>query len=246
MQYCGVTDTDLTKVSTNELMMYALANLGDDQQEGGYVVRVRRPVSEFGQVLPGKVEGLRPRNPLMAAFPLLWPYGRGGIESDWPEHVGFGMHIRWALQYHDRRFRTHNSFPFVAFSVLQKREALRSACLQMKRRDFDTDAIAMASLTIADLQQAEQEEANKQLISNPKVRALRKHVFMAGGRVMGSDNSRASYCSEIWGTSLLLRPPSVWMTINPMDLHDPIAQIFCGENIDMDRFLQTVMRQRCL
>jgi hypothetical protein len=220
-------------------MMYALANLGDDQQEGGYIMRARRPVSEFGQVLPGKVEGPRPRNPLMAAFPFLWPYGRGGIESDQPEHVGFGTHVRWALQYHDRQFHTHNSFPFVAFGVLQKREALRSARLQMKRRDFDTDAIAMASLTIADLQQAEREEANKQPISNPKVRALRKHVFAAGGRVMGLDNSRASYRSEIWGTCLLLRPPSVWMTINPTDLHDPIAQIFCGENIDMDRFLKT-------
>jgi hypothetical protein len=26
------------------------------------------------------------------------------------------------------------------------------------------------------------------------------------------------------------------MTINPMDYEDPIAQIFTGENIDMDNF----------
>ena len=48
---------------------------------------------------------------------------------------------------------------------------------------------------------------------------------------------RASYRSQIWGTCLWLRPPTLWLTINPMDYEDPIAQIFAGENIDMDAFL---------
>lgn len=34
-------------------------------------------------------------------------------------------------------------------------------------------------------------------------------------------------------------PPSLWITINPCDLHDTVAQIFAGEDIDMDRFLAT-------
>ncbi|KIO05383.1 hypothetical protein M404DRAFT_141331, partial [Pisolithus tinctorius Marx 270] len=44
----------------------------------------------------------------------------------------------------------------------------------------------------------------------------------------------------IWATSVMLNPPSLWLTINPYDLHDPIAQIFTGEHIDMDKFLATV------
>ena len=35
-----------------------------------------------------------------------------------------------------------------------------------------------------------------------------------------------------------MRPPSLWLTINPMDYEDPIAQIFAGENINMDSFLE--------
>ena len=37
----------------------------------------------------------------------------------------------------------------------------------------------------------------------------------------------------------MLNLPSLWITINPSDLHDPIAQIFAGEEIDMDTFINT-------
>lgn len=30
--------------------------------------------------------------------------------------------------------------------------------------------------------------------------------------------------------------PTVWITINPADIHDPVAQVFAGETIDMDWF----------
>jgi len=39
----------------------------------------------------------------------------------------------------------------------------------------------------------------------------------------------------------MLNPPSLWITINPCDLHDPIAQVFAGENsINMDDLLATL------
>ncbi|KIK25270.1 hypothetical protein PISMIDRAFT_9649 [Pisolithus microcarpus 441] len=34
----------------------------------------------------------------------------------------------------------------------------------------------------------------------------------------------------------MFNPPSLWLTINPCDLHDPIAQVFAGEHIDLDNF----------
>ena len=42
---------------------------------------------------------------------------------------------------------------------------------------------------------------------------------------------------KIWSTSITLNPASLWITINPCDLHDPIAQVFCGEEIDLDQFI---------
>ncbi|KIK18994.1 hypothetical protein PISMIDRAFT_13964 [Pisolithus microcarpus 441] len=44
----------------------------------------------------------------------------------------------------------------------------------------------------------------------------------------------------IWVTLIMFNPPSLWIIINPCDLHDPIAQVFTGEHIDLDNFLKTV------
>jgi hypothetical protein len=43
----------------------------------------------------------------------------------------------------------------------------------------------------------------------------------------------------MWSTTARLGPPSLWITINPSDLHDPITQIFAGEQIDLDNFIST-------
>ena len=40
----------------------------------------------------------------------------------------------------------------------------------------------------------------------------------------------------IWGTCLFHGGPTIWITINPADIHDPIAQVFAGETIDLDQF----------
>src|ERR1700722_1536318 len=54
---------------------------------------------------------------------------------------------------------------------------------------------------------------------------------------MGSDQSHYQLRSQIWSTTVYQSPPSLWITINPSNLHDPITQIFAGEKIDLDDFL---------
>ena len=106
----------------------------------------------------------------------------------------------------------------------------------MRRKNFEADTNLLSTITPAKLEQARIEEEKKLPISDPAVRLLRKHIQATGGCVMGSDQSRYQLCSQMWLTSIYLSPPSLWITINPCDLHDPIAQIFAGENIDMDKF----------
>lgn len=90
------------------------------------------------------------------------------------------------------------------------------------------------------LEQAQAEEAKGMPISDPAVHLLKSHVSATVGRVMGSDQSRFKLRSQIWSTAIYLRPPYLWITINPSDLHDPIAQVFAGENIDLDNFIATM------
>ncbi|CAK5266163.1 unnamed protein product [Mycena citricolor] len=238
----GTVDTDLSSMSTNEMMHWGLANLWRTGEEGGYAVRHgSHPVSDFGRPPQGSTEPADPDRPnfFERAFPCLFPFGVGGPEADRTTDLSFTEHVRWALQYHDRRFRRHETFPFVAFGISQRRQALMSARIQMRRKDFEKDARILSTITQQALEKAKMEEDQKQRISDPAVRLLRQHVHSAVGRVQGSNESRTILRSQLWSTTLYTGPWNLWITINPSDIHDPIAQVFAGEHIDLDNFIST-------
>ncbi len=240
-------------MTSAELMMWGMSNLWSEGREGGYSVRHgRHPVRDLPPQRMAAAHGEagarddielvdeEALNYFERAFPGLFPYGCGGIEADRMKHVDFSSHVRWALQYHDRRFRRHETFPFVAFGIKQKREALAHASIQMRRRDFEHDARTMADITTQDLKRAVAEEEKGLPISDHGVRLLRKHVQATAGRVVGTDSSRYRLRSEIWSTSIALGPPAVWSTWNPNDSNNPLAQAFCGEQINLDDFIATM------
>jgi hypothetical protein len=180
------------------MMLWGLSNLWKEGEEGGYAVRHgRQLVSDFGRPRTGDnssnseviADGDRP-NYFERAFPCLFPYGVGGLEADRQVEVDFRDHIKWALDYHDRRFGRHETFPFVAFGIVQRRQALYSARLQMRRKTFDTDARLLSTITLEKLEKARKEEEDNLPISDPAVCLLRKHIHATGGRVMASDQAR--------------------------------------------------------
>ena len=107
----------------------------------------------------------------------------------------------------------------------------------MQRPNFEKDACILSTVTMSKLKQAADEEEQGKPMSDPAVRLLRKLVYSMVAQVKGSNQSCIQLQSQIWSTCLKLNPPSLWITINPTDLHDPIAQIFAGENIDLDAFV---------
>ena len=70
------------------------------------------------------------------------------------------------MQFHDKRFRTHHSFPFVAFSIQQNQSALSCAKIHMHRKDFEADTDLLADLTLRDLQEAQVDEEAHCAIQN--------------------------------------------------------------------------------
>lgn len=221
MQALGVTDTDLSTVSVKEMTQWALANLEGASAEGGYAVRHGTvPLSIFAESQDG--DG---RNPVAACFPTLFPYGVGGIDQRRPQRVPFMQHVRWCLTYADRRFRTHHSFPFVVFGIEQRRQVMSSARVQMKRRDFQRHARALQSLTIQDLKKAEGEEERGERISDPRVEPLKRHMYSASSKVIGSDAKRGGYRTNMWGTTMEKGPQSAFATFNENDLDEPVVQV---------------------
>ena len=147
--------------------------------------------------------------------------------------------MRWALRYEDRRFRKDPHFPFQVFGVCQKRQVCQASVLQMKRGSYFQHQNLLSSLTADDLTKASREEMRGVPFSNPAVRALRSQLTAVKTKVQGSDESRISIRGKIWGTNLMHNPPNVWVTINPADTQDPIAQVIAGADIDLDDFCKT-------
>ena len=127
MQYLVVQDCEEAKMTTNEVLLRALANADDDRygHEGGYaIIYSAQPVPD----LPGASKTF---DALAAAYPVLRPYGRGLFHQEQPRKLSFHDYNRWTLQFFDKRFQTHHSYPFVAFSIEQKQSVLLSAKIHM-------------------------------------------------------------------------------------------------------------------
>ena len=58
-------------------------------------------------------------------------------------------------------------------------------------------------------------------------------------KVMGTDKSRIKIRGQIKGMNVMNSLPSLWITINPSNVGDPLSQVLAGEEIDMDSFINT-------
>lgn len=232
-----------TCLGGNEVLAHALANTSQEDVQAGFAVKRG---SEFVNEYPRQDEDGSwfdggPENPnhMLGAYPTLWPRGMGGIETSRPINVPYNIHVRSLLQQPDKGFRKDNSFIFQAFGVLQKRQVCTSAALQVQRKTFTKHSASFRALTPKDLLLASQEEVRKAPFSNPVIRALRGELSALRSKVMGTDESRIRIRSQIKGMTVKKGPPSLWITLNPSDTGDPIAQVIAGEEIDLDNFEKT-------
>jgi hypothetical protein len=76
----------------------------------------------------------------------------------------------------------------------------------------------------SDLSQAAGEERRHVPFCNSTIRCLQKHITVIHVKVMGTDESMVSLRSRVWSLTAHIGPPSLWITVNPSDTGDPIAQ----------------------
>ena len=132
--------------------------------------------------------------------------------------------------YHDQQFRQHKTFPFIIFGIIQCRQALMAACIQTSASAFKKDAHLFHTSLIASLTWAMKWKDTHKQDNEPAIHSLKNHIQVVSACVQGSDQSHTQLCSQIWSTAICEQPPSLWVTINPCDLHDPIVQVsICNE-----------------
>ena len=80
------------------------------------------------------------------------------------------------------------------------------------------------------------EESQKVPFLNTVVKVLRAQLSTVRTKVMGTDESQIKIRGQTKGMNVMKGPPLLWITINPLDTGDPIAQVLAGEEINLDKF----------
>ena len=104
---------------------------------------------------------------------------------------------------------------------------------------FRQSAQLIESLNSADVAKA-LVNISKGVYSNntdQRLSMLMKHIRVVGGHVLGSAHSRSSLRTKIHSLCFNLGLPSLFVTINPADIHSPVALYFAGVNLDIDKIM---------
>jgi hypothetical protein len=233
--FSGVLDVNGSTVSSDDIAKYFLLKIKDDKikekeqmdNERVYIIpHSSKPVNEYFN--PKLLAGL---------YPTLFCYGRGVPENQSRSvEINLREHVRYLLSYSDRRFEKNYSFIFVVFNILQRRDACFRAKLIATRPYFRSSAQEIQSLNGNDIETALNNISKRtyNMESNNALNKLLNHIKTIGGRVMGSTYSRTALRAQIHALIYNQGLPSIFLTLNPADIHSPIALYFAGVELDLD------------
>jgi hypothetical protein len=177
---------------------------------------------------------------LLGLFPTLFPYGCGApYDESRPIPVSLMKHVRYLLTYEDQRFEKHHSFMFVLFNMMQRQQACWNASLIASRPYFRDVAADLQALTSKEIETALINISKQKFspVNNSRISSLLKQIKTVGGNVMGSTCSRAALRNKIHALIFNQGLPSIFMTINPADIHSRVALYFAGVDLDLDKVL---------
>ncbi|CAF1338455.1 unnamed protein product [Rotaria sordida] len=229
----GVLDVNGSMVSSDDIAKYFLHKVKNskteeqmDNERVYLIPHSSKPVSEYFN--PKLLAGL---------YPTLFCYGRGAPESQTrPVEINLREHIRYLLSYSDRRFEKNHSFIFVVFNILQRRDACFHAQLIATKPYFRSSAHEIQSLSSEDIETALKNisERTYHMKSSKALNKLLNHIKTIDGRVMGSAYSRTALRTKIHALIYNQGLPSIFLTLNPADIHSPVALYFAGVKLDLD------------
>ncbi|THU76457.1 hypothetical protein K435DRAFT_579015, partial [Dendrothele bispora CBS 962.96] len=183
-------------------------------------------------------------------WPTLFPYGVGMMENEDArsnDTIGFRSvdmktHVSHLLQSGpNRRFQTHLSFIFVMGNIIQRRQTSFNAKLAVKRSWFPRVEALLDKVSDSTI-----ESYTEKLKLNPYAQAetegekaaadLVKYVNYVADHIPGSMAEIQEMREEMFSTVNTDGLPHIFLTLNPTDTNNPIAQVLAGRDLDLDKF----------
>ncbi len=127
----------------------------------------------------------------------------------------------------DSRFRTHYSFMFVAYNILNTLNVCSAARFKIMS---STDIHSMSKISKSEIQEMINGLSlpKEDRTSSDRVETLLKHLSAVGRIVPGSDYAKKKKRIEIRSLTLRYGFPTLFITVNPNDLNSPMLLMYAG------------------
>jgi hypothetical protein len=168
---------------------------------------------------------------LLGAFPTLFWYGWGGIED--PNRkikISYRDHVKYLLGLTGKHFATNESFIFVVWNIIQRSSNRLQIHLMLKQLEHSSFITALSNVTIVELQKAQLAALHHNPIE-PVIRKLIQMSRSSSSKVQGTAYYHKHNRNEIRGLMLKNQQPSIFLTINPVDLHDRLMFVLTENQI---------------
>ena len=166
-------------------------------------------------------------------YPELFPYGQGGMIE-----TKLKPFLQHCVKFHDQRFVSHWSFIFHGANMLQRWKLCNQAKIRVKSGNAKRTNRLISQVTSKDFDALVKDMKNKVPLKDvnmtPATRALLAEMTCVGGPIPGTPQSLIYRRNEIRSIIALRGIPAFWVTLNPGDVHSPIAIKIHGKDFNMD------------
>ncbi|PPR07987.1 hypothetical protein CVT24_002699 [Panaeolus cyanescens] len=223
----GLTADNHSQMSAMQRKTAGLQHL----KRGGSMLAVghaEQPESIFGDV-----DLLYPK-----MFPWVFPYGFGGQGQ--ARHKGLiskENHVRWWLNYYDKRFQQDSNLLLVLLNHHLVRQSSAKSFIMVKRRNFPQIAKTIQDINPDDLNRiAERLKAGGRSTpltpSEQKCYRLLDQIEYVGSNVGGSMTKKKYMRNEAWSLVHFKGSPTWFITLTPSDNKHPLCLYWASNDVE--------------
>ncbi|KAJ3557014.1 hypothetical protein NM688_g1702 [Phlebia brevispora] len=192
------------------------------------------------------------RNPklLPGLYPWLFPYGLGRLGNPFASvGVPRRTHIRWFMNYHDRRFQVDETFPFLLFNQEQIRACSKGGITLTERKNYPqvVEKINSLNLDVMDEFVRKCKERGYVKTENDAEKECYSVVSMVdhvAAHVPWSGTRKKYQRNEIRSLIYECGLPLFFITFSPSESKNPVCLYLCGAPIDLDDFLPMELSEK--
>ncbi|KAJ7178800.1 hypothetical protein C8R43DRAFT_871342, partial [Mycena crocata] len=177
---------------------------------------------------------------LSLAFPEEDPWGIGGFNHPLRTYrISEQMQLSHMLTMHGGRFQRHPQFAFFYYNVIRKKLVSRSMRYRTKNPNYKSVIDRMLELDLSQLS-ALRERCKRDLLYVPATETEKRMMTLMGSvgliadQIPGSIGHKVSLRNQIRGLITYRGAPTLFITLNPSDVDNPIVRLLAGDDIVLE------------